>query len=135
MTDDSGAASGEPRLTMPETSAAVPSELYRAFMGVTYYGEVIAMVQFHRKTGERFAKPYHWLGHAGLNPSEGITLVFTDIEVELRGRNLASLFAALCDYGVRLIREADSVTALLVPESEPLVERIDCRPSRLNPCG
>ncbi len=132
MTDDSGAAGGEPGATLPQTPSGAAGP-YRAFVGAGYYGEVIAMVQFHQKTGERFAKPYHWLGHAALDPSDGITLVFTDAEVELRGRNLAPLFAALCDYGVRLVQEADAPTALLVPEFEPLVERIDCRPARPSP--
>ena len=45
-------------------------------------------IEFRRKDGSIIAYPYHWLGPAEFNPSEGITLKFGVATVKITGRNL-----------------------------------------------
>ena len=110
-------------LALPRTEAA--DGPYSAYVGGGFHGETIPFLVFRRKDGRRVAKAYHWLAEVEYDPSGGVVLTFPDSAFTVRGRNLLGLFEAVCRHEVRVVREADRATALLVPEGEPLVEAIE----------
>jgi len=108
----------------PAPAGEAQPDPYEAFIVPATFGETVLMLELVLRTGDRVGLAYPWLGQATYRPPV-IKLTFTSgIGVTIRGRNLGPLYAALLRHQVVSVFEADAPTAALVPESLPLVERI-----------
>lgn len=88
-------------------------------------------LEFRRKDGSVIAYPYHWLGPAEFNPSDGISLKFGVATVKITGRNLNTqirpnvrLFAGIMRQRVIWIQEADQAMAMTAGNGAVVVESI-----------
>ncbi|MEM8671730.1 MAG: hypothetical protein AAGG48_29700 [Planctomycetota bacterium] len=79
------------------------------------------MIDFIDRHGVHEALAYSHLYRIRFDPSEFMTLEFTDHTVTLRGRHLRKGYQRLAMQRVVFIAEADHATAALVAENEPLV--------------
>jgi hypothetical protein len=84
------------------------------------------MVEFRLKTGNAVALAYSYLVSVGLDPSQSIRMDFSGYEVQLAGRNLAPLFAALVAQRVAVVRESDDLQAeATLPKGATVVTTIE----------
>ena len=111
----------QPRAAGEDDEEDPPGEGYRAYGLARSPREQVFMLEFRLRTGEVVAFGYPWLQRAGYDPSVGVTLHFSGARVEVRGRNLGKLFAAVSRHRVRWIGEADRPTAQLAPDGEAVV--------------
>jgi hypothetical protein len=87
---------------------------------------------FRLKDGNVFAVGYPWLEKISYNPSDGITLTFTNQTIRILGRNLAgqirsgrSLLAGILQHKVQWVAQADSAGALLADKQAVVIEGIE----------
>lgn len=107
------------------------AEHYRAFgIAADSFERFLSMIEVRLRTGNRLLFAYHSLARAEWNPSSGITLLFPDVAVELRGRNLGELFSAIREQRAAWVCEADRPTAELVSPGAAVVESIATVPTR-----
>ncbi len=108
--------------TLPRPAA------YHAFGVSPTFDADVPMVTFRQKTGRCVALPYFSLARADYDPSlQAVELAFGGAVVELRGRNLESLFAALSAHAVVTVDEATAPEAALLPAAACVVERLAVR--------
>lgn len=122
------------RIPLPDVSTIPPDEPgginYRAYETAAHYDQQISMLEFRFRDGSRTAMTYHFLVRTDCQPSEGLTLTFTDLCVVIRGRNLGHLFTLIQDHEVKVVFEADRATAQLLQQSNAVIEAIELRPIR-----
>jgi hypothetical protein len=89
-------------------------------------------LEFRLKDGNVFAVGYTWLEKVSYNPSEGITLKFTNASIRIAGRNLAgqmrpglSLLNGILTHKVPWVAQADSAAAMLADKQAVVIERIE----------
>jgi hypothetical protein len=89
-------------------------------------------LEFRLKDGNMFAVGYPWLEKVSYNPSEGITLKFTNEAIRIVGRNLAgqmppgrSLLAGILQHKVAWVVQADSAAAMLADRNAMVIERVE----------
>jgi hypothetical protein len=114
----------------PSGAAGEPGGGYRAFGLTEAFGQYPAMLELRFRTGNRVAFAYHLLGRAEFDPSAGITLLFPDATVRVRGRNLGPLFTAVREQQAVWVWEADRAIADLAPDRAAVVEAIAVEPAR-----
>lgn len=83
------------------------------------------MLQLCMHKGNAQAFGYNYLVAAAFDPSVGISLDFSGFKVRLGGRNLQPLFDALINHKVSKIFETEPLHALVRPESDTVVTRIE----------
>jgi hypothetical protein len=93
-------------------------------------------LEFRLDGGRSVSFPYSWLGPTRFDPSGGIALVFQGGDlflVKLRGRNLnpareegVGLYDLLLRHRVVWVREVPSAKSRQRPESECVVDAIEC---------
>ncbi|MEM8669449.1 MAG: hypothetical protein AAGG48_18130 [Planctomycetota bacterium] len=79
------------------------------------------MIDFIDRHGVHEALSYSHLYRIRFDPSEGMTLEFTDHIVTLRGHHLQKGHQRLTMHRVVFIAEADHATAALVTADEPVI--------------
>lgn len=89
-------------------------------------------LEFRIKDGNVFAVGYTWLEKVRYNPSEGITLKFTNQTIRIVGRNLAgqmraglSLLNGILWHKVPWVAQADASAAMLADKQAVVIERIE----------
>jgi hypothetical protein len=108
------------------------AEHYRAFgVAADSFERFLSMIEVRLRTGNRLLFAYHSLARAEWNPSSGITLLFPDVAVELRGRNLGDLFSAIREQRAAWVCEADRPTEELTPPAAAVIEFIVIEPCDL----
>ena len=84
------------------------------------------MLELRQKTGDSTALAYSYLVRARFNPSNGIHLDFSVVEVQITGRNLRPLFAGIVAQRVAVVNEVDELQAeALAPKEGTVVTRIE----------
>ncbi len=81
------------------------------------------MVNFVHQSGDCVALGYPYLVKIKFQPSQGMTLTFTDTKVTLEGRNLAPIYHGLVAHQLKVISEIDPQYDDR-PEGETVVNRI-----------
>jgi len=101
---------------------------YRAF-GITRktFGSE-TMLDLVLKTGDHQTFAYTHLYRMAFNPSEGISLYFTDHVIELLGQRLKELYRYFRSHRVTFVCEADSPTVQSCTDAEAVISSILIRP-------
>lgn len=82
------------------------------------------MINFISRTGDHQAIAYNHLYRVRFDPSQGITLDFTNHSVVIQGRNLAEAYQKLAMQRVIFVAEADDATGRLASDHEPTVTQL-----------
>ena len=126
--DDEQSVARLPRAesVVPECSAVEAlGNGYRAFgVAADSFERHLAMLELRLRTGDRMLFAYHTLGRAEWNPSRGITLLFLDMSVVVKGRNLDGLFAAIREQKAAWVWEADRSAGELALPTAAVVDAI-----------
>ena len=104
-----------------ELDVYADNEDYRAFGYSRKPVSSDPMINFIDSTGNQTAFAYGHLYQTRFDPSDGITIEFTEHLVSIRGRRLGEAFAKLVSQRVVFVAEADRPTAVLIPDNEPVV--------------
>lgn len=114
----------------PVSETELPDDL-GAFGWLRGIRDRAIFLELRRKDGSIIAYPYHWLGPAEFNPSEGITLKFGVATVKITGRNLNAqirpnvrLFSGLMRQRVIWIQEADRAAAMAAERGAVIIDSI-----------
>lgn len=87
------------------------------------------MLELRKKNGNIMAFGYSWLERVEFNPSEGITLIFGERNIQIRGRNLnidsGSLFDSITRHKATWIQEALRADIVKSCETETVIESIE----------
>lgn len=111
------------------------SDDYRAFGFNRKSVNSDPMINLVDSRGVQEALAYGHLYRLRFDPSEGITLEFTEHVVTIRGRGLREGYQRLAMQRVVFIAEADRATAVLVPEKEPVITSLIIMHKREIPIG
>jgi hypothetical protein len=94
--------------------------------------ERVPMLELRKANGDIRALGYAWLHQAEFDPSVGILLSFSTLQVRLRGRLLNAevrpgvrLFQGILRHKVPYIQEADEATLMRSGSTDPVIERIE----------
>ncbi len=96
--------------------------------------ETATMLEVRHQDGRISAFSYMVLGHAEFDPSEGITLYFSNLTLKIYGRNLNAelrpnvrLFNGIVRRRVPWIQVADEPSALNAPKDATVIEAVDLK--------
>lgn len=110
-----------PETSSPDADCFSEDGQYRA-IGISrkaWGGE--PMINFIARTGDHQAIAYNHLYRIQFDPSNGITLDFTNHNIVIQGRNLAEAYQKLVMQRVIFVVEADDATRRLVADGDPVV--------------
>lgn len=82
------------------------------------------MINFIHRTGDHQALAYNHLYRVRFDPSEGITLDFTNHTIAITGRNLSDAYQKLAMQRVIFVAEADAATQRLIEDADPVVTQL-----------
>lgn len=111
--------------TLDEIDVYSEGDDYRAFGFSRKPISSDPMINFIDRRGVHEAIAYGHLYRIQFDPSEGITLEFTDHIVTIRGRRLHEGHRKLVMQRVVFVCEADQPTAALVGQNEPAITKLE----------
>lgn len=90
------------------TEASAGNEPVRRGPLVTLPASNAAMLDVRFRDGRRQALPYSYLAKVEFDPSVGITCTFVSERVIVKGRDLASVYAAISTHAALAVGESDA---------------------------